>query len=1167
MTRESMKTKLLATTLFVGVSGGLWAGAAIAQETDEAPVAVPTADAEDESVQDRIVVTGSRLQRPADTAIAVTTIGSDYLDSRTFTNAIEAIEELPLAALGTNLEGANFANNDFTANANLLNLGTNRTLTLVNGRRFVSSNQATVFVPGNSNGAQVDLSLINPALIDRVEAVAGPAYASTYGADAVGGVINIILKDDFEGFDITAQGGITGLGDGEQYRISGLAGRNFLNDRANVTFGVEWSDTSRIGNDETSRPEANSFSAIVTPFTQGGGVFDPGPSTLLVPNTTFAFNSANGLLVGGFQFGGIAATSTVVPNTQFPVGGTAARFRDAFTAFQNQFGASPFVFAQNGSIDPLALLGTFGGTGGFLQVPNPGGGAALPFVAVPLQFNTNGDLVPFNVGSLTPPNPSDQNSFIGGDGILVSDFGTIRGEQERLSLNLATRFDITPDITYKGEYFYANIDNSTLDGFNSNTPFGSTTGGTLSIPVYIDQNPFLSAQAVQTIDNLQAQGLVVPTSGGQRRLFLSRALTDIDGGIDETSESDFYRTAQEIAGEFNLVDRAFNWDAAFTYGRVERENGADTLLDIEFALATDVVADANGNPVCRQQTLAAPESVAIRNGGLAFINNVQGLIPTQAQIDACVPLNLFGSGSPSQAAIDYVSSSTASDNTSEQFLAALQFGGELIELPGGTSVFSLQGEYRKEENEFIPGTTFAQGLGRATTGQGSQGELEFLEGGLELNVPILGGDFSLPFARLLEFDGAVRVVSRVGESQLTGFQSDRVTDVVYRAGGRFSPVDWLTFRGSQSTSIRSPSIVELFGAGVTGFSAAGRGNANPCDLDAIDGGPAGGIRRTNCEAFAAQLGLPADFLDTFQAEAGAAPAAGASNPLLANEGSEAWTVGVVFQPDFIPGLTFQADYYDLQLTDEIQLTSIASECFDQPSFPNSTVDGLLACNALVFGVPGATPGTFVVPAINPITGAAVLPVANPGSPAQTQQPLNSTFTFFDTLNLRERELEAVNIDTRYTFDLDDVLGGRASNWGGLTLGHSLYYVIRYDFITGGVVDPQDGESGNPTVTSRLDITHSVGKLNHTLQWFFTDSTVANVLTANPSTQALSFAQPSFSQLNYNVQYQATENVSIRFVVNNLTNNFLDAEAGLGSNGLGRGDAIGRRFSLAINARF
>lgn len=1162
MTRESMKTKLLATTLFVGVSGGLWAGAAIAQETDEAPVAVPTADAEDESVQDRVVVTGSRLQRPADTAVAVTTIGSDYLDSRTFTNAIEAIEELPAAALGTNLEGANFANNDFTANANLLNLGTNRTLTLVNGRRFVSSNQATVFVPGNSNGAQVDLSLINPALIDRVEAVVGPAGASTYGADAVGGVINIVLKDDFEGFDITAQGGITGLGDGEQYRISGLAGRNFLNDRANVTFGVEWSDTSRIGNDETSRPEANSFSAIVTPFTQGGGVFDPGPSTLLVPNTSFIFNSANGLLVNNFQFNGN-------PNTAIFPNNLANN-----SAFVTQFGSQPFVFAQTpagGGLNPLLFVGSFGATqGSILTIPNPdpATAGALPRLAVPLQFNSNGDLVPFNIGAISPPNISDQNSAVGGDGILVSNFGTIRGEQERLSLNLATRFDITPDITYKGEYFYANIDNSTLDGFNGNTPFGSTTGGTLSIPVYIDENPFLSAQAVQTINDLQAQGLVVPTSGGQRRLFLSRSLTDIDGGIDETSESDFYRTAQEIAGEFNLVNRAFNWDAAFTYGRVERENGADTLLDIEFALATDVVADANGNPVCRQQTLAAPESIAIRNGGLAFINNVQGLIPTQAQVDACVPLNLFGSGSPSQEAIDYVSSSTASDNTSEQFLAALQFGGELIELPGGTSVFSLQGEYRKEENEFIPGTTFAQGLGRATTGQGSQGELEFLEGGLELNIPILGGDFSLPFARLLEFDGAVRVVSRVGESQLTGFQSDRVTDVVYRAGGRFSPVDWLTFRGSQSTSIRSPSIVELFGAGVTGFSAAGRANNNPCDLDAIDGGPAGGIRRTNCEAFAAQLGLPADFLDTFQAAAGNAPAAGASNPLLANEGSEAWTVGVVFQPDFIPGLTFQADYYDLQLTDEIQLTSIASECFDQPSFPNSTVDGLLACNALVFGVPDPNnPGAFIVPAINPITGAAVLPVANPGSPAQTQQPLNSTFTFFDTLNLRERELEAVNIDTRYTFDLDDVLGGRASNWGGLTLGHSLYYVIRYDFITGGVVNPQDGENSDPTVTSRLDITHSVGKLNHTLQWFFTDSTVGNVLTANPSTQALNFAQPSFSQLNYNVQYQATENVSIRFVVNNLTNNFLDAEAGLGSNGLGRGDAIGRRFSLAINARF
>lgn len=1089
-----------------------------------------------------------------DTPVAVSTIGSNYLEERAFNNVIDAIQELPAASLGTNLEGANLANNDFSANANLLNLGTNRTLTLVNGRRFVSSNQATVFVPGNANGAQVDLSLINPALIQRVEAIVGSAGASTYGADAVGGVINIILKDDFEGVDLTAQAGVTHLGDGETYRLSGLFGKNFIDGRANITVGLEYSDQARISDDDPRRPSRPGSASLLSPFAEG-------PANIFTQGYNNPFSSQNGLLVGAPNVTGLASSY------YYPFSGA--------TGFAAAFGSQPFDFAQTpagAGLNPLLFVGSFGQSGGFLRVPNtdPATSAGLPFLAVPLQFDSGGNLVPYNIGTITPPTLASSNTVRGGDGLELGRFDSLRGAQERISANVTTRFDITPNITYRGEYMYAQMDSSTVNGVNNNGSFGSTSAGTRAIPIYIDQNPLLSGQALATLNGLQAQGLTIPTINGERVLFMNRLLTDIDGGgINNVSDSEFFRVVQSVEGDFNFANRAFNWDIGASWGKVDRNNGSDTLFDIEFALAYDVVQDANGNMVCYQQTLAAPEDISLRTPQLAFINGPR--MPTQAQVDACTPLNLFGSGSPSQAAIDYVRTSTESNNVSEQLAFAAQFGGDLIQLPGGMAVFSLQGEYRKEENTFTPGRTFGEGLGRATTGRGSQGQLEFLEGGLELNVPIFGEDFTLPFVRLLEFDGAYRAVSREGESVTANLQSERATDYIYRYGGRYSPFEDLTFRGSYSTSVRSPSIVELFGAGIEGFSPAMRGINNPCDSRVIDGGPSGGIRRTNCEALAASLGLPANFLDAFQSEPGAAPAAGASNPFLNNEESNTLTFGFIYQPSFIPGLTLQADYYEVELTGAISLTSIASECFDSPNFPNTIVDGINACSAVVFGVPDPNnPGQFVVPATNPITGAVVRPPAIVGGPAQTQSPFNSTFTYFDTLNLGATELDAINASANYFFELADVFGEGASNLGSMNVGVTGYYIQNLNRFAsvGGPENPQEGEHTDPRLSTVVSVAHNAGKFSNRVQWFRDSSTVTNVLTA-PSrvTQNPNFKQPAFNMINYSFGYEITDNIRFGFVVNNLFNNFLDDEAFLSGNGVGRGDALGRRYTVSLNARF
>src|SRR5262249_49186141 len=114
-----------------------------------------------------------------------------------------------------------------------------RTLTLVNGRRFVSSNTASLFGPGATPpGQQVDLNVIPIELIDRIETVS-VGGAPIYGADAIAGTVNIILKKDYEGLGFDADVGVSNQHDAWNYRFRAIGGVNFADGRGNVTLAGE----------------------------------------------------------------------------------------------------------------------------------------------------------------------------------------------------------------------------------------------------------------------------------------------------------------------------------------------------------------------------------------------------------------------------------------------------------------------------------------------------------------------------------------------------------------------------------------------------------------------------------------------------------------------------------------------------------------------------------------------------------------------------------------------------------------------------------------------------------------------------------------------------------------------------------------------------------------
>lgn len=172
---------------------------------------------------EEVVVTGSRIRiRDYDAISPVTTVSAEAIHSTGQLSVEEVLNRLPQVVPGLTANSNNPANG--TSTVDLRGIGTPRTLVLINGRRLTPSTQTGV----------VDLNNIPVRLIDRVEVVTGGASA-VYGSDALSGVVNFILKDDFQGFDLGMQLGQSAQSDGAQQQVDVLLGGNFGEDRGNIT--------------------------------------------------------------------------------------------------------------------------------------------------------------------------------------------------------------------------------------------------------------------------------------------------------------------------------------------------------------------------------------------------------------------------------------------------------------------------------------------------------------------------------------------------------------------------------------------------------------------------------------------------------------------------------------------------------------------------------------------------------------------------------------------------------------------------------------------------------------------------------------------------------------------------------------------------------------------
>jgi outer membrane receptor protein involved in Fe transport len=211
---------------------------AYAQDTADqtATAADPTVDQTAEPAADEgaIVVTGSRIRRPnLESPVPVTSIGGEEFFQTGTTSVGDVLNELP--ALTSTFSQSNSTRFLGTAGLSLLDLrglGPQRTLVLVNGRRHVAGDIL-------NNAVSPDVNTIPTDLIERVDIVTGGSSA-VYGSDAIAGVVNFVLKDNFEGFQVRGQSGVSEEGDAPSYYVSALAGKNFAGGRGNIALNLEY---------------------------------------------------------------------------------------------------------------------------------------------------------------------------------------------------------------------------------------------------------------------------------------------------------------------------------------------------------------------------------------------------------------------------------------------------------------------------------------------------------------------------------------------------------------------------------------------------------------------------------------------------------------------------------------------------------------------------------------------------------------------------------------------------------------------------------------------------------------------------------------------------------------------------------------------------------------
>jgi len=863
-----------------------------------------------------------------------------------------------------------------------------------------------------------------------LETLTGGA-SSIYGADAVSGVVNFILKDDFEGLEANIQSGISADGDG--WRINGdlTWGANFDDGRGNLTLSAEYARGDELQFGDRA-------------FSRDNGIFDDQANPALRLQTGELGADTPNFVANGAVLGGLIPTDA----TGFtPTAAEQALINRSLNAPRRFIATDPrFSLSSAGGIVAPGDIGLsdgpdLNGNGtpdclesavGFNSTFNAGAFGLAGGCAV---INADGTLGVYQDGQIT----GLFNQF-GGDGIQNNfNSNSLIPETERWSVNALLSYEISDQATFFFEGKY--VSNSAEFQSQPNTFYDLLT--------IRDDNPFITPDL---------QNYVAPLffgNGTDEGLYITRDPTDLGPNRDR-NEFETYRFVGGVRGD---ISDHLSYEFSLNYGksnRTSRDNNR-VIMDRFFAAIDATTDPTTGAAICRSDidpTAPATTPFGIPAGDPGFFTFNPG-------DGSCRPANILGGvGAISDEAIDFITASVVNEFELEQFIIGYTLVGDtgkFFELPGGPVDFAFGIEFREEKSTstfdplvrgVIPVTTPDANQGALLRDLGlSQNSLVFdpasviSNAGGEYNVGDLFGEIRLPilsdqpFAELFEISGAARYAdySTVGGT------------FTWNVSGLYAPSEDILFRATYAEAVRAPNIDELFNPAQGAFFRP----VDPCDVGNLPTAPDAAQRQANCEAFFAGIGFDPTlgtgayaYVDPLTARFSGSIS---GNPDLQEESATTWTVGAQITPSFIDGLAISIDYYNIEIEDAINNVAaqdIVDNCVDSADITNNF--------CTLFTRSGATGG----------------------------------FTFLQqsALNFARQETAGVEAILRYRVDLGN---HRFTLNGAGTWVDKLDNFFDPSDLT--LVDPELGELQRPEWSGRASLTWDWDKLSLTWATTYMDS--------------------------------------------------------------------------------
>ena len=695
---------------------------------------------------EEVVVTGTRIQRNEggyQAVQATSVVSAEEMKTLGATTVAEMIVQLPnnIGRVTPETVGDSPANLGGTI-ANLRGLNTSggtRTLTLVDSRRFVATD----------DGGAVDLNVIPSALVSRTETVTGGASA-TYGADALAGVVNIILDKELKGVKFDTNWGETSQQDGKKYQVSLAAGTDLFDKQGHITFAYEHSKQNAIVDCDTreycqqarglvQNGSAGGFFTAAAPYTPRNGIFFPGQPEWIVQS--------------GLRYGGLG-TGNVWNDPQNT---------GKYYTF-NQAGNALVPIWQNLAPNQIA------------SIINAGNDGTTPF--------GTGDLA-YNHVALLPQTTRD-TAFLH----LRYDLDDVRvqGNVSWSKVNAQAEQNSDRQMGYESDILPGNAYLSQMSASDQAILQGRFQPGCSPRPWLggFGPDPTLTTTCIpiQKLWNDQ--------------------LDRVDENNTDTKNFDFEGNGP-IAG-------SWTWDAYVSYGRTERDQRiADWATRSRFDMAVDSVMQ-NGQPVCRVNA-QGPVGDASRAQWLSFYEAAlpnealaQSYVNTLSA--GCQPLNPFGYGA-SAASLAYSWPTYPINTTMSLKQISLSASGNLWKgLGAGAFKFAGGAEAYQDTTisdvatDPILASDFLVSYGGLWSGRTTN-----ISPFAEIELPLVK---DVPGVNYLMTNLAYRwthdKAERLGDDPISSSRDVKS----WKISVVYNPIESVRFRATRSSDVRAPSGQELY---------------------------------------------------------------------------------------------------------------------------------------------------------------------------------------------------------------------------------------------------------------------------------------------------------------------------------------------------------------------